>query len=226
MATVPRVALGLLTGIAIFVGLPLVGWGVVDAQGFVANAARLCYIVLALLLQVISMIMIPGLGRSRGKGKKTVRRSQVGLVLLQVITLAIVIVAPYCDRRGILTISQVQMVRYLGLVMFTLGFLAMHWAESVLGRLFSVEVTIQEDHSLVTAGPYRYLRHPRYLGIIVSFAGISLVYLSWIALILVAGLKLVLIWRIRDEEALMHQEFGTDWEAYTKRSWRLIPFVY
>jgi protein-S-isoprenylcysteine O-methyltransferase Ste14 len=64
------------------------------------------------------------------------------------------------------------------------------------------------------------------LGIILFTMGISLVYRSWLALILVAALTLVLIWRIYDEEALLHQEFGTDWEAYSQRSWRLIPFVY
>jgi protein-S-isoprenylcysteine O-methyltransferase Ste14 len=65
----------------------------------------------------------------------------------------------------------------------------------------------------VTGGPYRY---PRYLGIIVFTTGISLVFRSWLAL----------IWRIRDEEALMQRSFGKDWEAYSRRSWRLIPLVY
>ena len=54
----------------------------------------------------------------------------------------------------------------------------------------------------------------------------SLIFRSWLALILVAALALVLIWRIQDEEALMHQQFGFEWEAYSQRSWRLIPFVY
>jgi protein-S-isoprenylcysteine O-methyltransferase Ste14 len=37
---------------------------------------------------------------------------------------------------------------------------------------------------------------------------------------------LVLAWRIHDEEALLREEFGADWEAYSRRSWRVIPFVY
>jgi protein-S-isoprenylcysteine O-methyltransferase Ste14 len=56
--------------------------------------------------------------------------------------------------------------------------------------------------------------------------GISLVFRSWLSLILVVVLTLILIWRIRSEEALMRQQFGTDWEAYSQKSWRLIPFVY
>lgn len=43
---------------------------------------------------------------------------------------------------------------------------------------------------------------------------------------LVAALTLVLLWRIHDEESLMHQEFGADWDVYARKSWHLIPFVY
>jgi protein-S-isoprenylcysteine O-methyltransferase Ste14 len=56
--------------------------------------------------------------------------------------------------------------------------------------------------------------------------GISLVFHSGLAMLLVAALTLVLLWRIHDEEAFMHQAFRTDWEAYAKRSWRLIPLIY
>jgi protein-S-isoprenylcysteine O-methyltransferase Ste14 len=155
-----------------------------------------------------------------------VLRQRLALVLVQALSLAIVIAAPYSDRRDIAVLGEMGMVRYLGLGLFSLGFIGMHWAETFLDKQFSVEVTIQEGHRLVTNGPYRYLRHPRYLSVIIFTNGISLVYRSWLALILVAALTLVLIWRIHDEEALLHQEFGTDREAYSQRSWRLIPFVY
>ncbi len=102
----------------------------------------------------------------------------------------------------------------------------MNWAEDALGKQFSVQVTIQEGHQLVTGGPFRFLRHPRYLSIITFNVGIALVFRSGLALVLVAALILVLLWRIHDEEALMHEEFGKDWEAYSARSWRLIPYVF
>jgi protein-S-isoprenylcysteine O-methyltransferase Ste14 len=95
-----------------------------------------------------------------------------------------------------------------------------------LGRQFSVQVTLQKDHRLVTGGPYQVLRHPRYLGIILFNVGIALIFHSWLALLLVAALALVLLWRIHDEEAFMQQAFGTQWEAYARQSWRLVPFIY
>jgi protein-S-isoprenylcysteine O-methyltransferase Ste14 len=100
------------------------------------------------------------------------------------------------------------------------------WSGIALGRLYSAEVTIQKDHQLITDGPYRYIRHPRYAGGIIYALGFALLFRSWIgfaALILALG---VFMLRIRDEEALMQAEFGQEWEAYCKRSWRLIPFIY
>jgi len=90
----------------------------------------------------------------------------------------------------------------------------------------ATSVRVREGKRLVTDGPYRFLRHPRYLGILVSFAGISLVFRSWLALILVGVIKAVLLWRIYDEEALMRDEFGAAWERYCRCSWRLLPFVF
>jgi protein-S-isoprenylcysteine O-methyltransferase Ste14 len=221
-----RSVITLSIGLVIFVGLPMVGWGLQDTRGFFNHPARLGYVVLAVLLQLTVVIRLPEAGRNRGAGQTTVRRQRLALLLLQGIPLAIVIVAPFTDQRGIGAFGELEIVRYLGLTLFALGFAGMHWAEAVLDKQFSVQVTIQEGHRLVTKGPYRYLRHPRYLGIILFTTGISLVFRSWATLILVAALVAVLVWRIYDEEMLMHQAFGLDWESYSERTWRLVPHVY
>jgi len=210
----------------IFVGLPLVGWGVKDVQGFIGHPVRLGYAVIVVLLQAFVAVRLPEVGGGRRKGKKVSRRERLTLMPLQVIPLALVIAAPYSDRNAIAVLGEFEVIRYLGLALFSLGFVGTHWAEASLDKQFSVYVTIQDDHKLVTDGPYRYIRHPRYLGIIAFTMGISLVFRSWLALIIVAALTLVLVWRIHGEEALMHQKFGKDWEAYCQKSWRLIPFVY
>jgi len=64
------------------------------------------------------------------------------------------------------------------------------------------------------------------MGIILFNVGIALIFHSWLALLLVAALTLVLLWRIHAEEAFMQQAFGTEWESYAHTSWRLVPFVY
>jgi protein-S-isoprenylcysteine O-methyltransferase Ste14 len=226
VSAVLRRAMALLIGLVIFLGLPLLSWGVGDLRGFVDDPARLIFVLLVILLQVFVLITMPDAGRNRGTRQKDVPRRRLDLVLIQVISLAALIVPPYSDRRAIVVLGGVEIVRYLGLVMFAVGMLTMQWADASLGKQFSIEVTLQEGHELITGGLYRYLRHPRYLGIIVFTVGIALVFRSGLGLILGGGLALVLIWRIGVEEDLLHDEFGAAWEAYTRTSWRLIPFVY
>ena len=215
----------LLIGGALFLGLPLVAWGLTDLEGFLGHPARLAYLVLMAFLQIGGALTRAG-GFGAGPGEKVVKRQRLALLLLQLIPLAIVVAGPYCDRRNIAVLSSANACRYLGLGMSAAGFCLMQWAVVCLGRQFSVEVTLQEGHRLVSEGIYRYLRHPRYLGLLLFFAGLSCVFRSSLSLLLVLALAPILLWRMHDEEKLMHQQFGPDWEAYVERTWRLIPFVY
>lgn len=214
-----------LVGLAIFVGLPLLSWGPDAARAFVGNAARTGYLVLVVVLNAFAAIRIPEIGKSRPAPVSVVGRQRWAVTLLQLLSLAVVIVGPYCDRRAVGVFSS-GALRYIGLGLYTVGFLTMHWAEASLGKQFSLEVAIQQDHELVTDGLYRYVRHPRYLGIATFMTGLSLVFRSELALLLAIASMAVLAWRIHDEELLMGQEFGDRWQAYARRSWRLVPWVY
>ena len=218
--------LKLLVGLVIFVGLPLIGWGVSNLAGFFDNPIRSAYVALAAVMQVVVILKIPNVGAGRGPGTKTVHRQRLALLFLQIIPLTIIIGAPLSDRRDFLAMGDSNTLCWCGLALFLLGMTLMHWAEATLGRLFSVQVTIQEGHRLVTDGPYRFLRHPRYSGIMLFATGVSLTFRSWLGLLLAAALIAVLLWRIHDEEALLHETFGEEWRKYKRRTRRLIPFVY
>ena len=215
-----------LFGVLLFAGLPLVGWGVTDIRGFIDHSARLAYIAVVVLLQGGIVIKWPTVGRCGGDGKQVVRRQRIATVLLQILSVVIIILAPYCDHWNIMAYDEIAFMRYFGLSLFALGFIGINWAEAVLGNQFSIQVTLQEGHQLVTKGPYRYVRHPRYANILLYNVGLALLYRSLLALILVGVLMVVLLWRIHDEEALMHEAFGEDWEAYSKETMRLIPWLY
>lgn len=202
-----RSALMLLIGIVMFAGLPLLGWGVNDIPGFIGHPARTGYVVLVSLLQLFIVIRFPDVGQSRA-GDKTVHRQRLAVLLMQIISITLILAVPYSDRRNLCVIPEPGILRYFGLVLFSIGLMFTTWAEVKLGRMFSTEVTIQEGHKLVTDGLYLYLRHPRYFGILLFSVGISLVFRSWLALVLVLAMALVLLWRIHDEEALMREEFG------------------
>lgn len=226
MEKAPGIIGKLLIGFILYVLLPLLGWGILDLAGFLSHPARLAYVLLIMVLQTLLMIRFPAMGREAGEGKKVVARQRVTIILLQLLSLAVVFFAPFDDRRALLVLSISDLWRLPGLVLIAFGFTLMAWAEEVLGRLFSTQVTIQEGHQLVTSGPYRHLRHPRYLGILLFNFGMALVFRSGLTLILALALLIVLLWRIHDEEKLLREEFATAWEAYAQRSWRLVPLVY
>jgi protein-S-isoprenylcysteine O-methyltransferase Ste14 len=218
--------LSFLVGVFIFSGLPLIGWGLNHISGFINNAYRLAYILMMAVLSLFVVIFVPNEGMGQGEGKKLVKRQKLSLMALQILPILIVILSPFFDHRGIGLFKENAIIRPAGLVLAFLGFILMNWSVIVLGRQFSVDVTIQEDHKLITRGPYKHIRHPRYLGIIIFFTGTSLVFLSRISVMIMILLLFVLLWRINDEEKLMYREFKKDWEEYKKQTFALIPFLY
>ncbi|HXZ03151.1 MAG TPA: isoprenylcysteine carboxylmethyltransferase family protein [Stellaceae bacterium] len=96
-----------------------------------------------------------------------------------------------------------------------LALIALNW----LGRSFSV---MSEARRLVTAGPYRCVRHPLYLTEEIAIIGIFLPYWSWqAALLFFAHLALQLL-RLNNEERVLRQTFA-DYADYARRTARLIP---
>ncbi len=106
--------------------------------------------------------------------------------------------------------------------------LAMRWyAIILLGRHFTTEVSIVADHKLIDTGPYRFLRHPSYTGILLQFLAIGIRSGNVLTLaILVLPMTVALLYRIRIEEATLTEAFGTRYIAYMQKTKRLIPFVY
>ena len=213
-------------GTFLFLGIPLISWGIRDAAVFFENPARLAYATLVPGLQVFSVLYFPGALNSRKKKKSASVSGKTDLVLIQILSLAIVITAPIADRLGTMVLGIGIPLRFTGLLFVAAGFVLMQAAEKHLADQFSVHVTVQEDHALVETGPYRKVRHPRYLGIILFFGGIAVVFRSGTALMMVTLFMLVLLRRVGMEEALMAKTFGEKWEAYCQRSWRLLPYIY
>ena len=178
---------------------------------------------MVVLLQGGIVVKWPDVGRCGGDGKQVVRQQRIATVLLQILSVVIIILAPYCDHWNIMACDEIAFMRYFGLSLFALVLLA---SIGVLGNSLAEQVTLQEGHQLVTKGPYRYVRHPRYANILLYNVGLALLYRSLLAVILVGVLMVVLLWRIHDEEALMHEAFGEAWEAYSKETMRLIPWLY
>jgi protein-S-isoprenylcysteine O-methyltransferase Ste14 len=133
---------------------------------------------------------------------------------------------PFADRRSLWTFPDSELLRWAGVALSVLGTtirLAGLWS---LGRQFSGHVTLQENHQLVQTGLYRHVRHPMYLGFAVAAAGLVLVFRSWLVFpVLVLNLIFLLV-RIHQEERLLSEHFGREFDSYCQHTWRLLPFVY
>jgi protein-S-isoprenylcysteine O-methyltransferase Ste14 len=116
--------------------------------------------------------------------------------------------------------------RIAGLFLFISGYAVRIWAIAALGKFHSGFVTIQPEHEIVRIGPYKWLRHPSYLGGFIALAGIPFIFGCWFPLLALPGAFVALQWRIDDEERLLSQQFGEQFDQYKADTWRLIPRIY
>lgn len=114
-----------------------------------------------------------------------------------------------------------------GLVLFILGLIIRWIAIIYLGRFFTVNVAIAEDHELVTTGPYHYVRHPSYTGTLLVFFGFGLCMLNLFSLTAIfVPIAAAFLWRMHVEEQALRQAFGDRYEIYIANTARLLPGVY
>jgi len=115
---------------------------------------------------------------------------------------------------------------YSGIVLIVIGIIVRQWAIFTLGRFFMLTVGIQKNQKVVDYGPYRFIRHPSYLGLLIALLGIGFALQSWegvLAIVVISGLAIG--YRIYIEEKVMVLELGDDYVQYMKRTKRLIPYV-
>jgi protein-S-isoprenylcysteine O-methyltransferase Ste14 len=114
----------------------------------------------------------------------------------------------------------------LGVVLTAAGLLFTVWARVHLGGNWSGNVTVKEGHTLVTNGPYRWVRHPIYTGVFLALIGTALAVGTARAFVGAGLILLGFVIKLRVEEARMRETFPADYGDYSRRTARLIPGVY
>ena len=116
---------------------------------------------------------------------------------------------------------------WVGAAIMICGILFRQYAIFTLGKFFTATIQIKKDHELIQTGPYRYIRHPSYLGILIMALGLGIAMANWVSLILCVVLPAIgLIRRIQFEEKELEQHFGKKYQDYIKNTRRVIPFIY
>jgi protein-S-isoprenylcysteine O-methyltransferase Ste14 len=220
-ASTPRFKLAFfaLVGTLAYLGLAILGWG-----GFAAFFSHPPLIALAIVTFVLSGAASFTSG-NLSPGEREDRANRWVIAALGVIGLLLGYLPAYTDRIGFWTIDG-DTIRWLGVVLFAGGGALRIWPVFVLGHRFSGLVAIQPGHTLVTDGMYGVIRHPSYLGLLVSSLGWALAFRSGLGVLLAAFLIPPLLARIHSEESLLRAQFGGEYDAYCSRTSRLIPGLY
>ena len=212
----------LITGIVSIViqfGLAIAGWG-----GWSAFFAHPALRTLAWVTVGLAALAVPS-GGGLSTGEKEDRGNRWVLGAFTLIALLMAYFSAYTDRVGFWTVDGDAM-RWTGVVLCAVGGALRIVPVYVLKNRFSGLVAIQAGHRLETRGIYSVIRNPSYLGLLISSLGWVLAFRSGVGVVLVAALLVPLVARIRAEERLLHEHFGTEYEAYCARTWRLLPGIY
>jgi protein-S-isoprenylcysteine O-methyltransferase Ste14 len=111
-----------------------------------------------------------------------------------------------------------------GIVVIWVGLALRVWAVITLGGSFSTFIQVGADQAVVTRGPYRWVRHPSYTGLLLIAVGFGLGVGNWLSLLVSAVLPLVgMLPRIAVEESEMIRVLGERYRTYQRATHRLVP---
>jgi protein-S-isoprenylcysteine O-methyltransferase Ste14 len=159
-------------------------------------------------------------------------RREEGLLLAIVLRLAglfmwmgTIVYISYPPAVGWASVAMPPWLRWLGAVLGLAGVGMMYWTLVNLGKNLTDTVTTRRDATLVTTGPYRFVRHPFYVTVALLMAGVAL--LSANGFIAVSGLAVIVLLTARTpkEEQKLVEKFGEPYRAYMARTGRFVPRI-
>ncbi len=189
---------------------------------------------LVILLCWIAFLLVWGIGTLNVKPDITGTRfesfARYWLMRLRIGVLLVVVFLAFVSGRAPTFLARrvfapPEMVGWIAAVLVVLGVAIAIWARVYLGRNWSSRPEVKAGHELVTTGPYAYVRHPIYAGMLLAGLGSALTgnILGIGPFILIC---LIFGPRIRQEEEIMLEFFPNEYPAYQARTKRLVPGVW
>ncbi len=145
------------------------------------------------------------------------------------ITICISIILGIILRNSnyVLTLEYATFIYHIGISLIFIGLITRWIASLKLKKSLTVNVSVAENQNIVQTGIYKHIRHPSYLGSLLSFCGLGIVFNNWLTFaIIFIPIFLSFMYRIHIEEKLLSQIFGAQYTNYIENSWKLIPKVF
>jgi len=162
----------------------------------------------------------------RGKGStERDRGSRIVIRLALYATLIPAVVSPAVAPA--LRIPHHTLVVLAGVIVIWVGLAIRLWAVVTLGGSFRTTIEVDAGQSVVSRGPYRWIRHPSYTGLLLILVGVGIGIDNWLAVAVCFILPpIALLYRIRWEEAELIRVLGDSYRAYESRTKRVIPGIW
>jgi len=112
---------------------------------------------------------------------------------------------------------------WVGTVMTLIGIAFLAWTHVCLGKEWSVNLQLRDDHRLIQSGPYSRVRHPMYTSLFAIYIGLALVSNNYGIMLLVIMVVISLLLRIPKEEGMMIEKFGDEYRTYMQTTGRFLP---
>jgi len=130
-------------------------------------------------------------------------------------------------RPGLLAWATVELpewLQWLGVLLGLASLPLIWWVQEALGSNFSTTLHVRSEHTLVTQGPYRWVRHPMYTVLYMVLLAVFLLTGNWlISGVFLVSMTMIVLFRLGNEEAVMLEKFGEDYRRYMQRTGRFLP---
>jgi protein-S-isoprenylcysteine O-methyltransferase Ste14 len=183
----------------------------------------------AVTLEIVRGVWL-ALGLVWGVAYFNTKRTEVRQPRGSLAAYGLLLMVSFALLAGILPLGDTRLLQQrpelTGLMMVIAGAGLAIWSRLVLARNWSGAITLKTDHELVERGPYRFVRHPIYAGLILMFLGTALVRGTMLAFGALIMFSLLHGWKLRAEESLLAQRFPDVFGAYKARTKALVPLVF
>ncbi|HVZ75775.1 MAG TPA: isoprenylcysteine carboxylmethyltransferase family protein [Candidatus Paceibacterota bacterium] len=163
-------------------------------------------------------------------GAKRNLRSHRGFFIFRIVAFFVVVIALGMSRATryislALPVSAASAWAPVGALLCVAGIGFAVWARFYLGKNWGMPMSVKDSPELVTSGPYTYVRHPIYTGVLLAVLGSALAT-GWVWLVWFAASGAYFIYSATQEEKLLSKEFLDAYPAYKKRTKMLVPFIF